>query len=362
MATSTAAGVTTSYLYNGLGERVKKSNTNLTRYFAYDEAGHLLGEYDGAGDLVQETVWLGDIPVATLVPDGQGGIDVYYVHTDHLNTPRRITRPGDNVIVWRWDSDPFGATAANEDPDGDSTAFTYNLRFPGQYFDEETGLRYNYFRDYDAVTGRYVESDPIGLTGGINTYAYVAGNPLGNYDASGLECVSANGVTTCAYPGGPTFRVPTPAGFPATIGGDSLLYHHYDVNVPIGCADPGRLFSELVNNPTPGDPRPASKEGTPNDARVVPFLANPVVSYITTDLNSGAPIVVNIAGQSGQFGPGYVARQVKGGVAHTYGEGENWKQSPFLFGQAIQDAGNWFVWKRQMERLVEETRSECGCK
>jgi RHS repeat-associated protein len=103
------------------------------------------------------------------------------VHTDHLNTPRRISRPSDNVVVWRWDGDPFGTTVANEDPDGDSNSFAYALRFPGQYFDSETGLHYNYQRDgYDPAVGRYTQSDPIGFEGGINTYAYVHGSPVGN--------------------------------------------------------------------------------------------------------------------------------------------------------------------------------------
>lgn len=185
MSSVASGGLTTSYILNALGQRVRKASTSATRLFAYDESGRLLGEYDGTGALIQETVWLGDIPVATLRPNGSG-VSVYYVHTDHLNTPRRLSRPANNVVVWRWHSDPFGTTAPDEDPDGDSTPIAYNLRFPGQYFDAESGLHYNYFRDYDPAVGRYVESDPIGLRGGVNTYAYVDGNPLSYSDSTGL--------------------------------------------------------------------------------------------------------------------------------------------------------------------------------
>lgn len=177
-------GGTTGYVFNALGQRVEKSGTSVT-LFVYDEAGHLLGEYDGSGNLIEETVWMGDIPVATLQPSGTG-VAVYYIHTDHLNTPRRITRPGDNAIVWRWDSEPFGTAAANQNPSGLGT-FVYNLRFPGQYYDAETGLSYNYLRDYDPATGRYIESDLVGLDAGVNTYGYSLQNPLWYVDALGLD-------------------------------------------------------------------------------------------------------------------------------------------------------------------------------
>ena len=110
---------------------------------------------------------------------------VYYIYADHLNTPRVIT-DNTNKVVWRWDSDPFGTDVANENPSG-LGSFSYNLRFPGQYFDKETGLHYNYFRDYDPSTGRYVQSDPIGLKGGINPFAYVSASPLAFVDPFGLS-------------------------------------------------------------------------------------------------------------------------------------------------------------------------------
>jgi RHS repeat-associated protein len=189
--TAVSGSASATYSHNALGQRVKKAVGGATTYFVYDEAGRLIGEYDSSGGLIQETVWLDGTPVATLQPNGVS-VSIFYVHADHLNTPRRITRPSDSAIVWRWDSNPFGTDTPNQDPDGDSTQFTYNVRFPGQYFDAETGLSYNYFRDYDPQIGRYVESDPIGLKGGINTYAYVKDNPIAQVDSFGL----------CSCPGG----------------------------------------------------------------------------------------------------------------------------------------------------------------
>ncbi|WP_198683851.1 RHS repeat-associated core domain-containing protein [Peristeroidobacter agariperforans] len=185
MVSSTRASLTATYLYNPLGQRVKKSSGADATYFVYDEAGRLIGEYDSTGELIQEIVWMNDIPVLS-IRWSSCGMAVFYIHTDHLNTPRRITKRSSPEIVWRWDSAPFGTTAVNEDPDANSSAFAFNLRFPGQYFDHETGLHYNYYRDYDPATGRYVQSDPLGIEDDLNTYAYVHSNPLKDVDPLGL--------------------------------------------------------------------------------------------------------------------------------------------------------------------------------
>ena len=121
-------------------------------------------------------------------------IDVFYVHPDHLGTPRAVTHPSTNLKVWEWESTPFGDTLANENPQNLTGAalttgqFRYNLRFPGQFFDAESGKHYNQSRDYDPALGRYIQSDPLGLFDGTNTYAYVQGNPLLYVDPTGLAC------------------------------------------------------------------------------------------------------------------------------------------------------------------------------
>jgi RHS repeat-associated protein len=113
---------------------------------------------------------------------------LFYIEADALGTPRVLIDPDRNVAVWRWDlaSEAFGDSAPNQDPDADGIAFVFDMRFPGQRWDSATGLNYNYYRDYEAGTGRYSQSDPIGLEGGISTYGYANASPLVYADPDGL--------------------------------------------------------------------------------------------------------------------------------------------------------------------------------
>jgi RHS repeat-associated protein len=143
-------------------------------------------------------VYLGNTPVAVLTQTVSGSpavfiINVFYVYADHLESARVITQPSDNRMRWRWDAaDPFGIAQPNANPAAIGT-FTYGPRFPGQFFDTETTTHYNYFRTYDARIGRYIQSDPIGLASGINTYAYVGGNPISRVDPLGLASLVVQG-------------------------------------------------------------------------------------------------------------------------------------------------------------------------
>ncbi len=134
----------------------------------------------------QETIWLENIPVAVIKKaTATSPILTYFIHADHLNTPRVIMNQS-NTPVWRWENThAFGANLPDEDPDGNGQLFEYHPRFPGQYFDKETNLHYNYFRYYEPETGRYISPDPIGLAGGLNVYGYAEQDPLSFTDPTG---------------------------------------------------------------------------------------------------------------------------------------------------------------------------------
>ena len=115
-----------------------------------------------------------------------GGGSLFFVHNNPSGTPQALTDENGKV-VWTAKTAPFGATEVDEDPDGNGRSISFNIRAPGQYYDRDTGFHYNYFRQYDPRTGRYITSDPIGLYGGTNTYTYANNNPGRYIDPFGLD-------------------------------------------------------------------------------------------------------------------------------------------------------------------------------
>jgi RHS repeat-associated protein len=270
-------GTVYSYGINGLGQRVGKASPALStggRVYVYDEAGHLLGEYDRTGARVWEHVYLGDTPVAVI---GSGGA-VHYVLSDHLNTPRQIVNAA-YQLRWRWDpADPFGDNAADTNPQG-LGGFGYNLRFPGQYFDAESGLHYNYYRDYDPGIGRYVESDPIGLAGGMNTYAYVDNNPLNWVDSLGLIKLPADpsGLPPNWHPD-PSHRDPN--GERWTNGNDVLDFHKGRPGMPGWRGKDHWHHNGEDKHLKPGDECPTSDDQPEDDTPDQNFQIQPPPPWI----------------------------------------------------------------------------------
>ncbi len=175
LATISKPSVTANYTYNALGQRTTKQIVgNATTHYAYNESGQLLGEYTAQGQVIKEYLYFNGQPLAQVTVNS-----IYTYHNDHLGTPKVLTDQNKN-IVWQAEYTPFGEATQT------IATVENNLRFLGQYFDEETSLHYNYFRYYDPRLGRYLRSDPLGLYDGSNTYAYVQQNPLNNTDSLGL--------------------------------------------------------------------------------------------------------------------------------------------------------------------------------
>jgi len=171
------ATVVAEYSYDGFDRRVKKIVSGQVTYYLYDPSGNLLSEIDGQGNPLRDYFYLNNIPVGMKVYGAHAGL--YYIITDHLGTPRQIVDSA-GTVVWHAAYLPFGRAQIL------TGTITCNLRFPGQYFDEETGLHYNFHRYYNPDTGRYLTADPIGLAGGINLYAYVQNDPVNFVDPWGL--------------------------------------------------------------------------------------------------------------------------------------------------------------------------------
>lgn len=157
LRTWTDGTTTASYQYDPFGRRIRKTVSGVTTWFLWD-GDELLAEYDAAGTRQARYAYAGGFaPVQLATPDGTGGEEVFDVHTDSLDTPRMLTDAAGEP-VWRAVYEAFGRAHVDPDPDGDGTSVPFNVRFPGQYADAETGLSYNRFRYYEPEIGRYISA------------------------------------------------------------------------------------------------------------------------------------------------------------------------------------------------------------
>ncbi len=188
-------GTTTiaAYSYDGFGRRVKKVAGGAITLFQYDKVNNLIAETDEAGNPLRDYIYLDSEPVAMKLYGAQAGL--YFFLNDRLGTPQKVVGSAGN-LVWQAAYFPFGKAQLSND------IITNNLRFPGQYYDAETGLHYNWNRYYDPEAGRYLTPDPIGLAGGINLYAYGLNNPVNRVDPSGLWTLSLGVYANAALGGG----------------------------------------------------------------------------------------------------------------------------------------------------------------
>ena len=176
--TDDSGATVAAYYYDPFGRRLWKEVVGNRTCFHYNAEG-LAGEYDATGNELRTYGYQPGFPWSTNPLFVQIDDIYYWYQNDHLGTPQKIIA-GNGALVWQGMQDAFGATNITVED------ITSNLRFPGQYFDAESGLHYNWHRYYDPETGRYISADPIGLDGGINLYLYGLGNPVQNIDPEGL--------------------------------------------------------------------------------------------------------------------------------------------------------------------------------
>jgi RHS repeat-associated protein len=404
--TLTFGGTTASYQYNALGQRLIKTVNGVTTQFHYDEKGHLIAESQPGGILIREYVWLDDMPLAQIEANGTmyfihpdhlnapqkmtdqstaGNVVLDFEHQPFGEAvPPTMTGigfdagkqfqltltgpPNSNYIIQAtanlaapsWT--PLTTNAASfmftDAAEGGLSArfyraqylsgsggITNNLRFPGQYFDAESGFSYNTMRDYDPSLGRYIQADPIGMSGGINLFSYATADPVEIADLSGLRSIVNSGIgggTIAIIPDSssvPAVTIPMVAGAQGVSASD-MFFHKYAVDTSSVACDLDPIGRALANHPTPGlNNKTATSTGVLNDAGAIFWQSeNYVMSFVLPSQNPNmTPIIVNYTTAQHELAEGFVIRwgtvDANGQITlHTYGEGNSYEQAPALEG------------------------------
>ncbi len=258
LASVTGTPVAPSYVYDWAGRRFSKTDNGASAVvYSYDLDGTLLSENDNG--TTTDYIYADGRPIAILQPGNAiTANQVNYVIADHLGTPQVVTNSG-GAVVWSTTYQPFGTTGLVD------ASITQNLRLPGQYYDAETGFSYNFARDYMPNLGRYVETDPDGLNGGVDTYEYALSEPLGWTDRKGLSLSELDGgfhtvqdtydVAQGVIHGFADQQFPYPPGFvmPPNFGGIAeqtayLLKEAYHALFPPPCLSPEERAVEALKN------------------------------------------------------------------------------------------------------------------
>jgi RHS repeat-associated protein len=245
MSLNTGASVVANYTYDGFQKlRIKVSTSPAaTTHYVWDSFGHIIAET--AGTFTREYIWLGDTPLAV-----NEGATLSYVHPDHLDRPVAMTTSSGSAVAWSAKYDPFGNVVTITNP----TAMP--LRFPGQYFQIEDGLSYNWHRNYDPTLGRYSQADPLGFVDGPGVYNYVLGSPAMGMDIGGLD-------TPAMGPYGPCW-----SGVCGWAGGKIRKpgYGYFDCNseargrmMPYTCGAPSLKCNTFVWDAAQGGGAPAGR-------------------------------------------------------------------------------------------------------
>ncbi len=247
ISTTNGDTITGSYVYDATRRRVAKTIDGLTTHFVYDtRTGRLIAEGASDGTVTREYLWLNDTPVAIVDYNG-GTSELFFIHTDHLLRPQTMT---DSTMTVVWDAEflPFG------EAESIAGLLDLRLRFPGQYYDDETGFHYNTNRYYDPETGRYTSADPIGLDGDINPYAYVQGNPMNTVDPLGLFGWTDVARALTYYCAGYGTRASWTTSFESIDWGDieTRISDAIDRRTGGFCFDAPLAFNEVVASQTAG--------------------------------------------------------------------------------------------------------------